>query len=102
MCVSRPVCVLVALACALSISAGCKLMPSWASRDESERRATLLQEVQLKVMRFADDYSARITDPLESLNEQSISPEQRLVAHDWRIMQSTAAYTIASGSNPII
>lgn len=102
MCASRPVLVLVVLAYALCIVAGCKSMPRWASRDESERRAAHLQEVQLKVMRYADDYSARITDPLEALNVQSDSPELRLVAHDWRIMQSTSAYTIASGANPVI
>jgi hypothetical protein len=102
MCASRPVLTLVVLACALSVAAGCKSMPRWASRDESERRAAHLQEVQLKVMRYADDYSARITDPLEALNLQSDSPEQRLVAHDWRIMQSTSAYTIASGANPVV
>ncbi|HEY4370087.1 MAG TPA: hypothetical protein VGN07_22845 [Steroidobacteraceae bacterium] len=99
---SRPVVVLVLLACALVGLAGCASMSGWASRGESERRAAHLQEVQLKVMRYADDYSARITDPLEALNVQSASPEQRLLAHDWRIQQSTAAYTIASGPNPVI
>jgi hypothetical protein len=94
--------VLVLLTCALAGSAGCKSMQRWAPRDESERRAARLQEVQLKVMRYADDYGARITDPLEALNAESASPEERLAAHDWRIMQSTAAYTIASGPNPVI
>lgn len=102
MCASRPVLVLALLICALAACAGCKSMPRWASRDESERRAAQLQEVQLKVMRYADDYSAAIADPLEQLNLQSDSAELRLVAHDWRIMQSTAAYTIASGANPVI
>jgi hypothetical protein len=77
-------------------------MQRWLSRDESERRAARLQEVQLKVMRYADDYSGRISDPLEALTRQAASPEERLSAHDWRIMQSTAAYTIASGPNPMV
>lgn len=77
-------------------------MQRWASRDESERRAAHLQEVQLKVMRYADDYSGHINDPLEALNVQSTSPEERLAAHNWRITQATAAYTIASGSNPVV
>lgn len=102
MCASRPVFVLMLLACALSVAAGCSSMQRWASRGESEQHAARLQEVQLKVMRYADDYGARITDPLETLNVQSVSPEVRLAAHDWRITQSTAAYTIASGPNPVI
>jgi hypothetical protein len=97
----RVVLVLVLLACALADS-GCSSMQHWLSRDESERRAHRLQEVQLKVMRYADDYSGRMRDPLEALNRQATSPEERLAAHDWRIMQSTAAYTIASGPNPIV
>jgi hypothetical protein len=102
MCASRPVFVLVLLACALTGTAACASMSRWASRGESEQRAGRLQEVQLKVMRFADDYGATITDPLKVLGGESASPEQRLAAHDWRVMQSTAAYTIASGSNPVI
>ena len=101
MCALRVVLVLVLLACALADS-GCTSMQRWLSRDESERRAARLQEVQLKVMRYADDYSGRIRDPLEALNRQAASPEERLAAHDWRIMQSTAAYTIASGPNPMV
>jgi hypothetical protein len=97
----RVVSMLVLLACALADS-GCSSMQHWLSRDESERRAARLQEVQLKVMRYADDYSGRIRDPLEALNRQATSAEERLAAHDWRIMQSTAAYTIASGPNPIV
>jgi hypothetical protein len=74
----------------------------WASRDESERRAARLQETQLKVMRFADEYSGRIRDPLQALSLDSPSAELRLAAQNWRITQSTAAYTIASGPNPVV
>jgi hypothetical protein len=101
MCALRVVLVPVLLACALA-GFGCTSMQRWLSRDESERRAARLQEVQLKVMRYADDYSGRIRDPLEALNRQAASSEERLAAHDWRIMQSTAAYTIASGPNPMV
>ena len=77
-------------------------MQRWASRDESERRATRLQEVQLNVMRYADEYGGRIRDPLAALNVQSSSAEARLTAQNWRITQTTAAYTIASGPKPIV
>jgi hypothetical protein len=97
-----PVRSIVLLACVLASVFGCASISNLVSRDESERRAAHVQDAQLKVMRYADDYSARITDPLHALNASSIAPEERLLAHDWRIQQSTAAYTIASGPNPII
>ncbi|HEU4485801.1 MAG TPA: hypothetical protein VFR96_09970 [Povalibacter sp.] len=97
-----PVCSMVLIVCVLASGFGCRSISNLVSRDESQRRAAHLQDVQLQVMRYADDYSARITDPLHALDASSTSPELRLLAHDWRIQQSTAAYTIASGPNPII
>ena len=90
------------LACALAAVAGCSTVQRWTSRDESEQRAARLQETQLKVMRFADEYGGRIRDPLQALSLGSQSSEERLAAQNWRITQSTAAYTIASGPNPIV
>lgn len=87
---------------ALAGTAACTVVHRRASQDESERRASRMQEVQLEVMRYADDYSGRIRDPLESLQAKSASPEERLTAQNWRITQSSAAYTIASGANPVI
>ncbi len=77
-------------------------MQRWLSRDESARHAIRLQEVQLKVMRYADDYGGRMRDPLAALSVQSASPERRLDVQNWRITQTTAAYTIASGPNPVV
>jgi hypothetical protein len=102
MCALRLLFVMALLVGVLASSTGCASMQRWASRDESEIRAARLQEVQLKVMRYADDYSAQVKDPIEALNLQSTSPEERLIVHNWRIGQATAAYTIASGSNPIV
>ena len=93
--------VLAVCQCALMALAGCSVT-RWASREESEQRAAQLKEVQLKVMRHADEYAGRIKDPLEALNRQTSSPEERLAAQNWRISQASAAYTIASGPNPTI
>jgi hypothetical protein len=93
---------LAVLGCILAGLVGCGTMQRWAPRDESERRAARLQEVQLKVMRYADEYSGRLRDPLDALNREASSPGERLAAQNWRITQANAAYTIASGPNPII
>jgi methyl-accepting chemotaxis protein len=96
-------CFLLALGhCVLAVVAGCSTMQRLTPKDESERRAAHLQELQLKVMRFADDYTGRLRDALSMLDVQSAAPDVRLVAHNWRVSQATAAYTIASGPNPTI
>jgi hypothetical protein len=73
----------------------------WPGKSDAERRAAELQELQLKVMRFADEYSGRIYDPIERFKRATETPEERLTAHNWRLSQATSAYTIASGPNPI-
>jgi len=96
-------CFLLALGhCVLAAVVGCSTMQRLTPKDESERRAAHLQELQLKVMRYADDYTGRMRDALVSLDLQSTPPEIRLMAQNWRVGQATAAYTIASGPNPTI
>ena len=96
-------CLVLALGhCLLVAVVGCSTIQRFTPQEESKLRAAHLQELQLKVMRFADDYTGRIRDPIESLDVTSTPPEIRLRAHDWRVNQATAAYTIASGANPTI
>jgi hypothetical protein len=95
-------CFLLALGhCLLAAVVGCSTVQRF-TREESKERAAQLQALQLKVMRFADDYTGRISDPIAALNLSTTPPEIRLRAHDWRVSQATAAYTIASGANPTI
>jgi len=96
-------CFLLALGhCVLAAVVGCSTVQRLAPKDESQRRAAQLQALQLKVMRYADDYTGRLRDPLAMLDLQSTPPEVRLLVHTWRVNQATAAYTIASGPNPTI
>lgn len=88
--------------CLLAAVVGCSTMQRLMPKKESEQRAAQLQALQLKVMRFADDYTGRISDPIARLDPQATPPEVRLRAHNWRVSQATAAYTIASGANPTI
>src|SRR5262245_27757967 len=88
--------------CLLAAVVGCSTVQRFTPREESKVRAAQLQELQLKVMRFADDYTGRISDPIARLDVQTTPPEVRLRAHNWRVSQATAAYTIASGANPTI
>ena len=65
------------------------------------RRVDELQALQLKVMRFADEYVGGTNEPLRNFQAGTDNPEERLVAQNWLLTQSTAAYTIASGPNPV-
>jgi hypothetical protein len=94
--------ILVLVACMTTVTTSCTGMQRWLSRDESQLRATRLQQTQLKVMRYADEYSGRVIETSQRLNAQAQSPAERLAAQNWRLTQATSAFTIASGPNPTI
>lgn len=51
------------------------------------------------VMRFADTFSARITQATKDFAALADTPEAEIQAMSWAIGQNTAAFTIASGPN---
>ena len=60
-----------------------------------------MHELQLKVMRFADEYTGRVQESVRIFQATAKTPEERLAAQNWRLSQATSAYTIASGPNPV-
>jgi hypothetical protein len=90
---------LVLLACATLLS-GCAVTRSlFRDRDAEERAAALLQ-VQLSVMRFADEYTAWIDERVGVFQQSTDDPVERLAAQSWLVSQATSAFTIAAGPNP--
>jgi len=89
---------LAALLCA-SCSTIRGMMPK---QKQAQQQATELQQVQLEVMRFADEYASRVGEAVERVQLEVVSPEERLAGHNWRLSQATASYTIASGPTPIV
>jgi hypothetical protein len=79
---------------------GCTLLPRLFGNDHAVQRAQELQELQAKVMRFADEYVGRMIAPINALQTADSSATERLAAQAWKVSQATSAYTIASGSNP--
>ena len=55
--------------------------------------------LQAGVMRFADTFSARITQATQEFADRAGTPEAKIQAMSWSIGQSTSAFTIASGPN---
>jgi hypothetical protein len=87
----------------LAISlAGCAsvhhMMPGNKDTQQTARR---LRELQLRVMAFADEYTGRVIETVSRFQRVADSPEERLVAQNWKVSQAASAYTIASGPNPI-
>lgn len=96
----RPLLIVVLLGAVLASSCATinRLLPSQRA---AQQRAIELQELQLQVMRFADEYAGRVYEPIERFEDHARTPEERLAAQAWQLSQATAAYTIASGPNPI-
>lgn len=65
----------------------------------AEERAAALLQLQLGVMRFADEYTARLADQIIAFQQATDRPDDRLAAQGWLVSQATAAITIASGPN---
>ncbi len=82
--------------------AGCTLIDQYSpSKRAARKQAQQLQALQLTVMRFADEFVGRTGQVIASAQTNTESPNDRLIAQDWRVQQATAAYTIASGPNPL-
>jgi hypothetical protein len=60
-----------------------------------------LDMVQQKVMRFADTYSAEIAQGCDDVSMKATNPAVQLSMLRWKLGQSTAAFTDATGENPV-
>jgi hypothetical protein len=79
---------------------GCTILPRLFGNGHTAQRAQELQELQAKVMRFADGYVGRMIAPVAAFQTADSTATERLAAQAWKVSQATSAYTIASGSNP--
>ena len=72
-----------------------------AAAKQAQVQASELQQLQLNVMGFADEYAGSIREPVQRFQLTTEDAEARLLAQNWKLSQSTAAYTIASSPNPV-
>jgi hypothetical protein len=70
------------------------------STREAQAHAQRLQDLQLQVMRYADEYVGRSTEAMNRFKGDTQNPEERLHVQNWKLQQATSAYTIATGPNP--
>jgi hypothetical protein len=83
----------------LTSATGCSVVQHFVGSDRAARRAQELQDLQTRVMRFADEYVGRMIAPVDALQAADTSATARLAAQSWKVSQATSAYTIASGPN---
>ena len=90
------------LATALLVLQGCAMYNKMSGKDAAAaKRVQNIQDLQLRVMRFGDEYAGGIIEPIRNFQATTDSPEERLAAQNWELTQATAAYTNASGPNPV-
>ncbi len=58
--------------------------------------------LQMKVMRFADEYVAVISQAADDFGARDGTAKGRLAALKWKLGQASSAYTDACGENPVI
>jgi hypothetical protein len=93
------------LACGLVLAlvlCGCRTIERVDPRKRAaEERTEQVRRLQLEVMRFADEYAGRSRESVNHFQSELESPNQRLLVQNWKVQQASAAYTIASGPNPV-
>jgi len=83
-----------------ALLSSCALTNRLFRNEEAEAAAAALLQLQLDIMRFADEYSGRVADQVVAFQRDTDDPSERLVAQTWLVTQATAAFTIATGPNP--
>jgi hypothetical protein len=80
---------------------GCStIRQAFHAGDRATKRTEQLQVLQLRNMRFADEYVGSIIQPIRLFQASTDNAADRLAAQNWMLSQATAAYTIASGPSP--
>jgi len=91
---------LLTLVASAMVLAGCAVTDRLFRDRAAEERAAALLQMQLAVMRFADEYTTRVSAQVSSFQQATDDPGERLEAQSWLVSQATAAFTIAAGPNP--
>lgn len=91
---------------------GCSSLNSSQSQETASVKAlnqknekvgsTTMSALQSEVMRFADDYAARVAQATDDFSQSSTNAENRVIALRWKLEQAGAAYVNAANRNPIL
>ena len=82
------------------VLSGCAVTNRLFRDRAAEERAASLLQLQLAVMRFADEYTIRVNAQISAFQQGTEDPAWRLESQGWLVSQATSAFTIAAGPNP--
>jgi hypothetical protein len=86
----------------VTVLTSCSLINKVRPTKQLEKAHTeKLEQLQFEVSRTADDYVGLTVEAINGLQREAESPEERLALQNWKVQQATAAYTIATGPNPV-
>jgi len=102
----------IGLACLALALTGCSLIRLHSSPPKahvsslqlatSSSNLVTLTVLQFQVLRFADSYVAQVAQAADDFGARVGTPQGRLAALKWKLGQATAAYTDATGPNPVV
>jgi hypothetical protein len=93
---------------ALCFSMACLLVGCTTVREmtpayhHAQERARTLDQLQLTVMRFSDEYCTRVVDGANRFQATAQTPEERLQAQRWKINQCQSVWIDATGPHPAL
>lgn len=76
-----------------------KMTPSYR---HAQQHTQALEELQLATMRYSDEYRTRVVEAVNRIQDGPITPEERLAAQNWKVLQAQAVYIDADGPNPTL
>lgn len=91
---------LVAIVVIAIVCSGCAVTNRLFRDTAAEERAAALLQQQLAVMRFADEYAARVDEQITAFQQANGDPNERFASQTWLVTQATAVFTIAAGPSP--
>jgi hypothetical protein len=101
-CTRRPLRWGAILAAAMA-TGGCSTINHMFHHDNAAtQQAEQLQILQIRIMRFADEYVGGISEPLQRFQARTDNAQDRLMAQNWKLSQATAAYTDATGPSAVV
>lgn len=88
---------------ALLATPGCgAILGLFSGEKQAEARRVELSEQQARVMRFADEFAARVSEAGGTVERTVATPEARVELQGWKLGQITSAFIIATGPNPVV
>jgi len=83
--------------------AGCSTLEKMTpAHQRAQERTHVLEQLQLTTMRYADEYRTRVVEGVNRFQAGAVTPEERLLAQNWKVTQAQAVYIDADGPNPAL